>query len=145
MHLHIWYLWQQTRAYCYYTPSLKLKLVRYLVFNRHENFTSVILLRMRGFHFGIALSGVEQCDDKQWFSWRSLKTLALSSGSSTPESAIPKWKPLFLFLSKITKAAKVKVSCLLNTRWQTCFNWSKSIYSNMYIHVCCHRYLIYKC
>jgi len=37
----------------------------------HDFFTltnSVILLRKRGFHFGIALLDVEQCDDKQRFS-----------------------------------------------------------------------------
>jgi len=51
-----------------YTLSLKLKLDRHLVFNRHEIFTLAILLRKRGFHFGIALSGVEQCDNKQRFS-----------------------------------------------------------------------------
>jgi len=51
-----------------YTLSLKLELVCHLVFNRHEIFTkatSVILLRKR---VGIALSGVEQCDNKQRFS-----------------------------------------------------------------------------
>jgi len=51
-----------------YTLSLKLELVCHLVFNRHEILTSVILLRKRVFHFGIALSGVKQCDDKQRFS-----------------------------------------------------------------------------
>jgi len=48
-----------------YTLSLKLELVCHLVFNRHE---IVILLRKRVFNFGIALSGVEQCDNKQKFS-----------------------------------------------------------------------------
>jgi len=61
-------------------------------------FLPVILLRKRVFHFGIALSGVKQCDYKQM-----LKTFALSSHCSTPESAIKKWKTLFL--SKITEAA----------------------------------------
>jgi len=80
------YPWQQTCTYCLlYAISLKLELVCHLVFNsRHEIFTSV---RKRVFHFGIALSGVEQCDDKA-------KVFALL----------------------------VKISCLLNARWQTSSN-----------------------
>jgi len=54
-----------------YTLLLKLKLFCHLEFNRDEIFsqvTLVILLRKRVFHFDIALSGVQQCDNKQEFS-----------------------------------------------------------------------------
>jgi len=47
----------------------------------------------------IALSGVEQCDNKQ----RGQENLCLLSHCSTPESAIQKWKTLFL--SKIAEVA----------------------------------------
>jgi len=76
-----------------YTLSLKLELVCHLVFNRHEIFiktTSVILLRKRVFHFGITLSGVEQCDDKAKVFCECQENLCLSSHCSTPERAIPK-------------------------------------------------------
>jgi len=82
-----------------YTLSLKLELVCHLVFNKHEIFTSVILLRKRAFHFGIALSSVEQCGDKAKVFSEYQENLCLSSHCSTPERAIPKWKTL---LSKIT-------------------------------------------
>jgi len=61
-----------------------------------------------------ALSGVEQCDDKAKVLSECQENLCLSSHCSTPESAIPKWKTLFL--SKITEITLVKISCLLNTR-----------------------------
>jgi len=52
-----------------HTLSLKLELVCHLVFDSNEIVTYVSsLLRKRVIHFGIALSGVEQCDDKQRFS-----------------------------------------------------------------------------
>jgi len=60
-----------------YNLSLKLELVCHLVFNRHEIFTyatSIILLRKRVFNFGIALSGIGQCDDKANFSVSVRKT-----------------------------------------------------------------------
>jgi len=86
-----------------YTLSLKLELVCHLVFNRHEIFTlatSIILLRKRVFHFGIALSGVEQCDNKAKVFSECQENLCLSSHCSTPESAIPKWKTLLVKLLK---------------------------------------------
>jgi len=54
-----------------------------------------------GFHFGIALSGAEQCDDKAKVFSKCQENLCLKSHCSTPEITIPKWKTLFL--SKITK------------------------------------------
>jgi len=67
-----------------YTLSFKLELVCQI-------FTSVILLRKRVFSFGIALSGVEQCDDKAKVLNEFQENLCLSSHCSRPESAIPKW------------------------------------------------------
>jgi len=61
-----------------------------------SNFTRV-------FHFEIALSGVEQCDDKAKVFSECQENLCLSSHCSTPKSAIPKWKTLFL--SKINEVA----------------------------------------
>jgi len=88
-----------------YTLSLKLELVCHLVFNRHEIFILSYFSNFtkRVFHFGIALSGVEQCDDKAKVFSERQENFCLSSHCSTPESTIPKWKTLFL--SKITDVA----------------------------------------
>jgi len=51
-----------------YTLSLKLELVCHLVFNRYEIFTLATFVILLGKRVGIALSGVEQCDNKQRFS-----------------------------------------------------------------------------
>jgi len=58
-----------------YTLSLKLELVCHLVFKIFTYATSIIL-RKRVFNFGIALSGIGQCDDKANFSVSVSKTFA---------------------------------------------------------------------
>jgi len=56
---------------------------------------------MTVFHFGVALPGVEQCDNKAKVFSECQESLCLSPHCSTPENAILKWKAFFL--SKITE------------------------------------------
>jgi len=111
----------------FYTILLKLKLVTHLLSNRHEIFTKaslIILLKKSGFQFWITTSGVELYKDKLWNCKLHWTRTTLTPQSSTSKVDIQKWK--LLFFSKIIKEAFKKISCLLDKRWPTSFNSSKT-------------------